>query len=67
MRNWKIIENKVCIDEEEIEEIENYVKKENGKIIWGCLETFVESGDKEVSMIFYLRKDGIFALPLKDV
>ena len=65
MRNWKIIENKVCIDEEEIEEIENYVKKENGKIIWSCLETFVESGDKEVSMIFYLRKDGIFALPLK--
>lgn len=67
MRNWKIIENKVCIDEEEIDEIENYVKKENGKIMWNCLETFIERGDTEVSMIFYLCKDGIYALTLEDI
>jgi len=63
----KIINGKVCVYDDEIEELQNYAKSKNGKIIWGSWETAVTSGDKEVSMVLYICRDGIYAVMFKDV
>ncbi len=63
----KISNGKVNIYDDEIEELQNYAESNNGKIIWGSWETMIERGDEEVNMVFYLCRDGIYAVMFKDV
>jgi len=63
----KIINGKVSVYEEELEELQNFAKSKNGKIIWNTWEIAVERGDEEVNMVLYLCRDGIYALMFEDV
>jgi len=67
MRNWKIIEKQVCVYEDEVKEVEKYVEKKNGKILWGFMREACEKEDEEIEFIFYINREGIIAVPLRDI
>ena len=68
MRNWNYI-NEVGLDylEDEVQEVEQYVKERKGRIIWGFMAEAVERGDKIIKNIWYVNKEGIFCVPLSDI
>ena len=67
MRNLPIINKKLQIDEEELEILEDYVEKQNGKICWGFIVNIIERGDKELTTLFYMNREGISATALKHI
>tara|TARA_R100000388_G_scaffold30339_1_gene23717 strand:+ start:2100 stop:2303 length:204 start_codon:yes stop_codon:yes gene_type:complete len=67
MRNIPIINKQLQINHEELEILEDFVEKQNGKICWGLIKESIEKGDKEMDTLWHINKSGIIATPLKHI
>jgi hypothetical protein len=67
MRNFQIVEGQIDITHEEVEYLKKYVEKKKGRICWGYWRIAVESGDEEITCLFYMVRGHIIGINLKHI
>ena len=63
MHNLIIRKSETHFSDHEIEKLKNYVKKRNGKILWGMYD----KEEEEYLNLYWVSRSGFMATPFKDV
>ena len=73
MRNFNIIRNKddthIDIYQDELDILKEFVRKNDGKIIWGVWTNIVEDQPDtlEITTLFWVNRSGFRSTSLKDI
>ncbi len=67
MRNLEIVNGKIQLYEDEQKMMEKYVKKRNGKILWGMMYEEIKEGKKVIEYLPWVTRKGFMVTSLKDI